>query len=121
MDLQRILEEIHHQVGKDIGKGKVADYIPALARVPADKFGMTVYTVSGETYAVGDANEPLSTQSVTKVLTLAMVLPRMRNRLWRRVGVEPSGDPFNSLVQLEHEHGSTQRTRAHHGRRREFF
>lgn len=105
MDMRLILKEIHRQIRKDIGKGRVADYIPALARVPADKFAMTVYTVSGETYAIGDANETLSVQSVTKVLALAMVLPRMRNRLWRRVGVEPSGDPFNSLVQLEHEQG----------------
>ena len=105
MDLRIILEEIHQQIRKDIGKGRVADYIPALARVPADKFAMAVYTVSGKTHVIGDADEALSIQSVTKVLTLAMILPRMRKRLWRRVGVEPSGNPYNSLVQLEYEKG----------------
>ena len=105
MNYQRILEEIGDQVRGDFGKGKVASYIPALQRVPPNKFGMAIATVDGEAFGIGDAEEPFSIQSISKVFTLSMALNTVGPDLWQRVGREPSGDPFNSLVQLEHERG----------------
>ncbi len=105
MNYQRILDTIIDEIQGDFGKGSVASYIPALKRVPADKFGMAVATIDGELFTVGDAHEPFSIQSISKVFTLSMALNLLGDCLWRRVGREPSGDPFNSLVQLEHENG----------------
>lgn len=105
MNYQRTLDEIGAQIQKDFGKGKVASYIPALKRVSSKKFGMAVSTVDGELFTIGDAEEPFSIQSISKVFTLSMALNMMGADLWKRVGREPSGDPFNSLVQLEHERG----------------
>lgn len=87
-----------------VGEGTVADYIPELAGVDPNRFGLCLNAINGSTYSVGDANVPLSIQSISKVLTLAMVLPHAPESP-QRVHVEPSGDPFNSLVQLEYEAG----------------
>jgi glutaminase len=62
-------------------------------------------TVDGEAAAVGDAHDRFSIQSISKVFTLTLALDKVGDDLWRRVGREPSGSPFNSIVQLEHEHG----------------
>ena len=105
VDYQAILETIREEVRPHVGQGRVADYIPALARVSPDRFGMAVRTVEGETTHVGDAAEPFSIQSISKVFTLTMALQFEGEALWRRVGREPSGNPFNSLVQLEYENG----------------
>jgi glutaminase len=83
----------------------VADYIPALANVDVDKLGMAVTTVDGLRLSAGDAHEPFSLQSITKVFTLTLALELAGAELWKRVGREPSGTPFNSLVQLEYERG----------------
>jgi glutaminase len=88
-----------------LGHGRVADYIPALARVDPKRFGMAVMTVEGRTAAIGDADEPFSIQSVSKVFTLTMALEKVGGDLWDRVGREPSGSRFNSMVRLEQEHG----------------
>ena len=100
--LAGILEEVRPL----LGQGKVADYIPALAQVPADRLGIAVCTVEGELFTAGDAFEPFSIQSISKALslTLAMTLYQ-EEEIWARVGKEPSGQPFNSLVQLEFEQG----------------
>ncbi|OHB31660.1 MAG: glutaminase [Phenylobacterium sp. RIFCSPHIGHO2_01_FULL_69_31] len=97
-------------VGKEIadahrGEGKVADYIPALARVDANRFGLAVITCDGQMAEYGDAWLPFSIQSISKVFTLTMALQRMGESLWVRVGREPSGSRFNSIVQLEAEGG----------------
>ncbi|MEZ5930972.1 MAG: glutaminase [Alphaproteobacteria bacterium] len=105
MDYQRVLDEIADQIRPEFGKGQVASYIPALKRVSPKKFGMAVATVDDQTFTVGDAEELFSIQSISKVFTLSMALNALGADLWRRVGREPSGDPFNSLVQLEHEKG----------------
>ncbi len=101
-----LLAEILDEVRPLIGRGKVADYIPALAKVPAEKLGMAVYTNEGEIIAAGDAEESFSIQSISKALslTLAMCLYQP-DEIWRRVGKEPSGQAFNSLIQLEMEQG----------------
>ncbi len=105
MDYPRVLAQIHEVVQPMIGQGKVASYIPELAKVPADRFGMAVVTISGEVFSVGHAQELFSVQSISKLFTLVMALQLEGDGLWKRVGREPSGTPFNSLVQLEHEAG----------------
>jgi glutaminase len=105
IDLQTVLDAVLERGRKHLGPGKVATYIPALARVPADKLAIAVSCVDGREAAAGDADEAFSIQSVSKLFTLLMAM-RLRDRaLWKRVGREPSGNPFNSLVQLEYEKG----------------
>jgi glutaminase len=100
-DLPHLLDEVRTAVEPYVGQGTVADYIPGLAGVDPQRFGMAVAPVDGEVVGVGDWQEPFSTQSVSKVFTLALVLARDGERLWGRVARESTGDPFNSLVALE--------------------
>lgn len=104
-DIAAILEEIKAEVQPAFGKGKVASYIPVLARVPSTKFGMSVCTIDGQEWTCGDAFEPFSIQSISKVFTLLLALETVGQSLWDRVGKEPSGSAFNSLVLLEAENG----------------
>ncbi|WP_145522190.1 glutaminase B [Yersinia ruckeri] len=102
----QLLDEILSQVRPMIGQGKVADYIPALAEVPAGKLGIAVCSIDGQVFQSGDATERFSIQSISKVLSLTLALGRYdEDEVWQRVGKEPSGQPFNSLVQLELEQG----------------
>lgn len=87
------------------GEGRVADYIPALAEVDPSKFGMAVALPDGNYCCAGDADEPFSIQSVSKVFTLSLALESYGDILWDCVGREPSGSSFNSIVQLETELG----------------
>lgn len=105
MDYQELLEEIRQEIRPHFGKGQVADYIPALASVPAHRFGICLYTVDGAEFAVGDAGEAFSIQSISKVFTLMLAMRLAGDMVWTRVGKEPSGTAFNSLVQLEYEGG----------------
>jgi glutaminase len=105
MAYDQILTEILDHVRPHFGKGRVADYIPMLAAVPGDKFGMAIRGVRGNSLGVGDADERFSIQSISKVFTLSLAFGVVGEALWRRVGREPSGNPFNSLVQLEYENG----------------
>ncbi|RKH64160.1 glutaminase [Corallococcus llansteffanensis] len=105
MDYQAVLTEVWDAVLPVLGQGRVATYIPALAAVDPARFGMALATVEGDVYGVGDWRVPFSIQSISKVFTLALALSRDGDALWRRVGKEPSGNPFNSLVQLEYEQG----------------
>ncbi len=105
INFDAVLGEIGQAIKKDFGKGKVASYIPALKRVSPKKFGMAVSTVEGKEYCYGDAREPFSVQSIAKVLNLIVALHHEGEGLWKRVGREPSGSPYNSLVQLERENG----------------
>ncbi len=98
-DLQAIVEEIHEKLTPRLGEGKVADYIPQLAHIDPKKFGMTIVTVDGEVHKVGDCDEPFSIQSVSKVFTLTLALGKHGETTWNRVGREPSGSAFNSIVQ----------------------
>lgn len=105
MELNQLLERITDEVAPLRGAGSVADYIPALARVDPNHFGIAVADIDGSVQGTGDWEVPFSVQSISKVFTLALVLAEGDGDLWRRVGREPSGSPFNSLVQLEHERG----------------
>ena len=105
MDYQNILEKIYNEIIPYSQEGKQADYIPALAKVNPDQFGICLETVSGEIYSYKQADTRFSIQSIAKVFALAMALSLKGEELWKRVGKEPSGTAFNSLVQLEIEKG----------------
>ncbi|MDH5833455.1 glutaminase [Luteimonas kalidii] len=104
-DLDDILGTINEEVRQRFGEGKLPDYIPSLADVPEDRFGMALALPDGRIHAVGNARDPFSIQSVSKVFTLTLAMSAVGDELWKRVDREPSGDPFNSLVQLEYEKG----------------
>jgi glutaminase len=103
--MQALLEEIADVARPFARQGRVADYIPALASVSPDKFGIAVSCVDGREFTVGQAHDQFSTQSISKVFALTLVFQAVGEKLWERVGKEPSGNPFNSLVQLEYERG----------------
>ncbi|KRE80994.1 glutaminase [Arthrobacter sp. Soil762] len=104
--LDRILDDIVRNHRPQRETGSVPANIPFLAAVPFNRFGIAVATTSGEVFSSGDAEVPFSIQSISKVFTLAMALRGdSSGTLWSRVLREPSGTPFNSLVQLEVEHG----------------
>ncbi len=105
MSYQQVLNQIQKDIQVFLGSGKVADYIPALANIDIQKFGMAIHTVDGERCMVGDAKEDFSIQSISKIFTLTMAMANGDESIWKRVGREPSGSKFNSLVQLEYEHG----------------
>lgn len=105
MDYQAILNVIEKELIHFDPGGSVADYIPELAKVPRDKFGMHLLDIAGNNYSFGDHDEKFSIQSISKVFTLTMAIKIIGPHLWERVDVEPSGDPFNSLTQLEKEKG----------------
>jgi glutaminase len=105
MQFQSILDSIVDEMRPQLGEGEVATYIPALARVSPDQFGIALCTVEGEEAFAGDADTLFSIQSISKVFTLTLAMQLVGDWLFQRIGREPSGDPFNSLVQLEHEHG----------------
>ena len=103
--MQDLLAEVLAEAGPHRGTGRVADYIPALAKVDPNKFGIAVADEEGRVHGVGDCDEPFSIQSISKVFTLALALERAGTALWDKVGREPSGSAFNSIVQLENEQG----------------
>ena len=105
MDYQQILENIYQAILPYAKEGKQADYIPELAKVNPDQFGMCLHTIYGEIYSIEQADTRFSIQSISKVFSLAMCLSLLGNKLWERVGKEPSGTAFNSLIQLEVEKG----------------
>ncbi|MEB2776440.1 glutaminase [Algoriphagus sp. D3-2-R+10] len=105
MDYQQLIEEVYQEVQEENLKGKVADYIPEIASVNPDQFGIALVDLKGNVFGVGDHKVPFSIQSISKVHTLTMVFQSFNSKLWSRVNVEPSGDPFNSIAQLEYEKG----------------
>jgi glutaminase len=110
-NLSEIVDMVCREIQAHLGHGRVADYIPALARINPKQFGIAVAVQperDGESvriFAAGDAGTPFSVQSISKVFTLTMALEKLGGILWKRVGREPSGSPFNSIVQLENERG----------------
>lgn len=105
MDYQLILENIYEEIKPFEKEGKQADYIPALARVNPDQFGIYLHLLNGDTYRLGAYDVKFSIQSISKVFSLAIALSFLGKELWDRIGKEPSGSAFNSLVQLEYEQG----------------
>ncbi|OYW57276.1 MAG: glutaminase [Hyphomicrobium sp. 32-62-53] len=105
MDLQALVCEVHAELDAASERGRVADYIPELGKVPGAKFGIAIATMDGRCVTAGDADDAFSIQSVSKVFALALALGKIGDGLWKRVGREPSGSAFNSIIQLEHEKG----------------
>ncbi|MBZ9772477.1 glutaminase [Mesorhizobium sp. CO1-1-8] len=103
--LEQALAEIAAEMAQRTDRGDVAGYIPQLSKIDPMKFGMAAVTNEGQVILAGDADQPFSIQSVSKVFTLTLALGKVGDGLWRRVGREPSGNPFNSIIQLEHENG----------------
>jgi len=105
MNYQNVLEEVYEEVQDYLKKGKVANYIPALTQVDKNEFAMSVIDLEANEYNVGSFHKQFSIQSISKVFTFSLALQNYSKELYKRVGHEPSGDPFNSLVQLEYENG----------------
>jgi glutaminase len=105
MNYHKIFADICLEIHQKEDKGVVASYIPELKKVDKDKFGVYMSMINGEHSAYGDWEEKFSIQSISKVLTLVLAYKSEGEKLWKRVGVEPPGTPFNSLVLLEHENG----------------
>ncbi|MEM1352478.1 MAG: glutaminase [Pseudomonadota bacterium] len=103
--LQSVLDEIVMRMAMISDRGTVASYIPELATVDLDRFGIALALTDGTCLTAGDANTPFSIQSISKVFSLALALELAGATLWSRVGREPSGDPFNSIVLLENDKG----------------
>ncbi len=100
-----IFKKVFKEVNQLPHLGKVADYIPELGKIAGNKFGIYLAALQEDDAQIGDALEKFSIQSISKVFTFAMAYNLYGGELWTRVGVEPSGDPFNSLIQLENENG----------------
>ena len=104
-ELVEVVTEIADEMARRPDRGEVATYIPELARVDPKAFGLVVIAADGQVASGGDADTPFSIQSISKVFTLTLALGKLGDRLWKRVGREPSGSRFNSIVQLEFEQG----------------
>lgn len=105
MNYKETFSSIYNVLSTLDNEGQTAQYIPELAQVDPKKFGVSLYTNKGKLYSFGNSQEEFSIQSIVKVLALALAYRREGSQLWQRVDVEPSGTPFNSLVQLEFERG----------------
>ena len=105
LNYDQLLAGIVEELQPYVGKGRQATYIPELACVDPDKFGICLDFLDGSTYTYGDSEERFSIQSISKVFTTAAAVGLIGAEVWKRVDVEPSGTPFNSLLQLEQEKG----------------
>lgn len=104
-ELDLIVAEIAADMAQATQRGRVADYIPPLASISPQHFGIAIVMADGTSHAAGDADMAFSIQSISKVFGLTMALGQVGDALWQRVGREPSGSAFNSIVQLETEQG----------------
>lgn len=105
MNFKEIIEEIYQKIKGVEDKGEVASYIPELALVEAENFGIHISTLEQGNFGIGNYTDKFSIQSIAKVLSLALAYKIVGEKIWIRLGVEPSGNPFNSLVQLEVDNG----------------
>lgn len=105
MNYNQIVREIREEIKPFEGQGEVASYIPELAKIDPEQFGLSIKCIGGEDYEVGKSATKFSIQSISKVFAVSMAYSMLGEQIWDRVGVEPSGNPFNSIMQLEHENG----------------
>ena len=105
MDYNKIFEDIYTELSKVEDQGSVANYIPELSKIDPRRFGVQLTTVDGYKFAFGDWDVRFSIQSIAKVFSYVLAYSCIKSELWERVGVEPSGTAFNSLVQLESDKG----------------
>jgi len=105
INYQNIIDSIYQRVKREENIGQIANYIPELSKIDPDKFGVCLKTIENEEFGIGDWQTKFSIQSISKVLALSLAYKTLGDRIWERVGVEPSGNPFNSLIQLESDNG----------------
>ncbi len=105
IDYSKILNTIHHEATTSKDRGEIATYIPELSKVDVTKFGIHLMDIHKNEFSSGNAKEKFSIQSISKVLSLSQALSIIGEDLWKRIDVEPSGDPFNHLSLLELENG----------------
>lgn len=105
MNYQKIIDDLYLKYKNAENKGRTVSYIPELKKVDSNKFGINLHTLTNQNFGTGDFQEKFSIQSISKVFALTLALKYVGDDIWKRVGVEPSGNPFNSLVQLEFEKG----------------
>ncbi len=105
VQIEDALRSAQEAAAPEVGRGRLAEYIPSLAAVDPHQFGMAIASCDGQVHVVGDADVRFSVQSISKVFTLAQVIAASGDDIWRRVSREPSGNPFNSLLQLDQEAG----------------
>lgn len=104
-DYSEILEKAYQRTKALSDKGKLATYIPELANVDPEMFGVHMTTTAGVNFGNGNCLEKFSLQSIVKVLTLTLAYKILGEKIWERVGVEPSGAKFDSLILLETNQG----------------
>ncbi len=105
LDYQKIIKNIYTDILSKENIGKVPDYIPEIACIDENKFGVNFTDLNHHRFGIGDFQEKFSIQSISKVFALSFVYEKLGEKLWKRVDVEPSGNAFNSLVQLEADNG----------------
>ena len=105
MIFKEIIQEVYQKVKNIDDKGQLASYIPELANVDSQNFGIYISTIDNLNFGIGDCYDKFSIQSMAKVLSLSLAYSIIGEKVWERVGVEPSGTAFNSLVQLEADKG----------------
>ena len=98
VQIEDALRSAQEAAAPEVGRGRLAEYIPSLAAVDPHQFGMAIASVDSQVHVVGDADVRFSVQSISKVFTLAQVIAASGDDIWRRVSREPSGNPFNSLL-----------------------
>jgi glutaminase len=99
--LERVAKEAYAKFKED-NNGKNADYIPALAKVPSNLFGITIVPVDGKVINVGDVDYPFSIQSCSKVFTMCLVMQESGDKaIYDKINVEPTGKAFNSVTAVE--------------------
>ncbi len=101
MNYERILKQVTEDISPLIGSGEVARYIPPLANVDPNQFGIALLTIDGRLHTAGNASTKFSIQSISKVFSLSLAFNLIGEKIWSRLSREPSGTPFNSLIQLE--------------------
>ncbi|WP_299122288.1 glutaminase [uncultured Tenacibaculum sp.] len=105
MDFTEVIKEVYKKTSNIENKGELATYIPQLAKVDPLNFGVHISTLDNLNFGIGDYSEKFSIQSISKVLSLSLAYRTLGEDIWNRLGVEPSGNAFNSLVQLETDNG----------------
>lgn len=105
MNFEEIIREVYLKIKRIDNIGEIASYIPELINVDPNNFGVHISTVDRFQFGIGDCYDKFSIQSIAKVLSLSLAYHIIGDKIWERVGVEPSGTAFNSLVQLEADGG----------------
>lgn len=105
MNYQQIFSDIFNELQSVENTGKVADYIPELAHINPEHFGVNLTTIDGQYYNFGDYDVRFSIQSIAKVFSFVLAYSIVKSDIWDRMDLEPAGTPFNSLVQLEYDKG----------------